>query len=46
MKSQRNKTIDFPLSQADEYLKNCIDVEAVSVIPENSVVVGDAFKAL
>lgn len=24
MKSQRNKTIDFPLSEADAYLKNCL----------------------
>lgn len=24
MKSQRNKTIDFPLSEADVYLKNCL----------------------
>ncbi|MBR2449552.1 MAG: site-specific DNA-methyltransferase [Clostridia bacterium] len=46
MKSQRNKTIDFPLEQAGEYLKNCIDVKSASVIKENSVVVGDAFEAL
>jgi site-specific DNA-methyltransferase (adenine-specific) len=46
MKSQRNKTIDFPLEMADEYLKLCVVENAVDKIPLNSIVTGDAFAAL
>ncbi len=46
MKSQRNKTIDFPLERADEYLKQCVYVEREKQIKENSIVVGDAFSSL
>ncbi len=46
MKSQRNKTIDFPLEMADEYLKLCVVENAVGKIPLNSIVTGDAFAAL
>ena len=46
MKSTRNKTIDFPLEVAGEYLNLCVKESAVSEIPINSIVVGDAFKSL
>ena len=46
MKSTRNKTIDFPLEVAGEYLNLCVKESAVSEIPINSIVVGDAYKAL
>lgn len=46
MKSKRNKTIDFPLSKANEHLKNCIYQEKVDSFSENSLVVGDTFLAL
>lgn len=46
MKSQRNKTIDFPLELADEYLNLCLLEEKVEKIPLNSIVLGDAFASL
>ncbi len=46
MKSLRNKTIDFPLSEAENYLKNCIEENKVEVIKDNSTVLGDTFSAL
>ena len=46
MKSARNKTIDIPLEQAEEYLKRTIDSKSVDKIPLNSTVVGDAFTSL
>ena len=46
MKSQRNKTIDFPIEKAGEYVEKCIKEEnALQIIPD-SVVIGDSFKAL
>ena len=46
MKSARNKTIDFPIEQGEQYLKNCIDVNVTEKIPVNCTVLGDVFKAL
>lgn len=46
MKSIRNKTIDFPLEQAEEYLKRTVDQKSVDKIPLNSTVLGDAFSSL
>lgn len=46
MKSERNKTIDFPIEQAEEYLNNLIDVSKVDKIPCNCTAMGDAFVAL
>ncbi len=46
MKSNRNKTIDFPLENAGEYLSRCIEEKNTDKIPINSIVVGDAFSAL
>ena len=46
MKSKRNKTIDFPLSEANEYTANLIDAEKTDIIPYNCTVIGDAFVAL
>lgn len=46
MKSERNKTIDFPLEVADEYLSFCVKEEQVAEIAPNSIVIGDAFNAL
>ena len=50
MKSDRNKTIDFPLEEAEEYLKNCITEKDLSVqgsgkgyVPVNKTVIGDMF---
>ena len=45
-KSPRNKTIDFPIEQADEFLKLCVKENEVEKIPLNSVVIGDAFRCL
>ncbi len=46
MKSDRNKTIDFPLDKAGKYLKECVHVKEVEVIPRNVAVVGDFFSAV
>lgn len=46
MKSKRNKTIDFPIDEAKEYLDNLIKVDKVELIPDNCTVNGDAFLAL
>lgn len=46
MKSKRNKTIDFPLEKAKEYLKNCIEEKKADKFSANSLVVGDTFLAL
>ncbi len=46
MKSNKNKTIDFPLSSADEYLKKCAYEKDVDKISINSMVIGDTFSAL
>lgn len=46
MKSQRNKTIDFPLEQAEKYLKLCSKEQEQAEITPDSVVIGDAYKSL
>ena len=46
MKSKRNKPIDFPLEQAESYLKNCISVENALSLPINCTALGDAYLAL
>jgi site-specific DNA-methyltransferase (adenine-specific) len=46
MKSPRNKTIDFPLSQAEEYLKLCVNENQTQAVEPNSIVIGDAYSAL
>lgn len=46
MKSLRNKTIDFPLKEAEQFLKTCITLEKTAVINDNSTVLGDTFSAL
>ncbi len=46
IKSKRNKTIDFDIGQAGDYLKSCIYEDDVKVIEENSVVIGDTFSAI
>lgn len=46
MKSLRNKTIDFKIEQADEYLSKCLLEKDCVEIPPNSVVIGDVFCAL
>ncbi len=44
MKSERNKTIDFSLNNADEFLSKCVYGKDVKEISENSVVIGDFFE--
>lgn len=46
MKSPRNKTIDFPLNKADEYLSLCVNAQLTEKVELNNVVVGDAYLAL
>ena len=46
MKSQRNKTIDFPIEMAESYLNKCVKQEDVETLPIDSVVIGDAYAAL
>ena len=46
MKSTRNKTIDFPLEQAGEYLNSVVDGEKAQSILPNSTVLGDAVSSL
>ena len=46
MKSVRNKTIDFTLSEGEKYLKNCITDDAIKGLPIDKTIVGDTFKAL
>ena len=46
MKSTRNKTIDFPIEQAKEYLDACVQEKNIDTVPLNATVIGDAFKSL
>ena len=46
MKSSRNKTIDFTMEQASEYIKLCVKQEDVQEVLKNSVVIGDSFASL
>lgn len=45
-KSQRNKTIDFPLNQAKEYLDRCVEVKDFNSEMKNVTVIGDFFQVL
>lgn len=45
-KSPRNKTIDFDLENAGEYLEKAVVADSVSDISSDAIVVGDAFSAL
>ncbi len=46
MKSVKNKTIDFPIEQADEYLSRVLDVEKINSIPLNCTVSGDFYASV
>ena len=46
MKSSRNKTIDFPLTEAEQYLNACVNVKNTDLIETDSIVIGDAYEAL
>ncbi len=46
IKSPRNKTIDFPLDKAQKYLARCVNENDISVISQNSIVIGDVYNAL
>ncbi len=46
MKSERNKTIDFPLEEAEKYLRKCVIAENFSGEEENVTVLGDFFVAV
>ena len=46
MKSQRNKTIDFELDQAKEYIDKCLKVENQKQITPDAVVIGDTFESI
>ena len=46
MKSKRNKTIDFPLENAGEYIERVKREEREQEITPNATVLGDAFNAL
>lgn len=46
MKSERNKTIDFSLSEGEEYLKRVIDGDKIDSVPINHTVLGDTFEIL
>lgn len=46
MKSLKNKTIDFPITEAQEYLSLLVPAEKVDDNTVNKTVVGDSFVAL
>ncbi len=46
MKSNRNKTIDFPLEEGKEYLERVIYLDKTESISQNSTVCADTFDAL
>lgn len=46
MKSVRNKTIDFPITEAEKYLQGCISVESAKQIEPDCIAIGDAYMAL
>ncbi|MBQ3116118.1 MAG: site-specific DNA-methyltransferase [Clostridia bacterium] len=46
MKSIRNKTIDFPIEQANEYLKGVVDGKEATTIEPDSVVCGNAYEVV
>ena len=46
MKSARNKTIDFSITDGKEYLNNCVKESEVDSIPLNKIVIGNTFLAI
>lgn len=46
MKSTRNKTIDFGIKDAKEFLSRCVKEEDVLTLPINKTVIGDTFDCL
>ena len=46
MKSARNKTIDFPIEQADKYLKKCVFLDEITAVKNNDFIVGDFYSAI
>ncbi|MBR2385462.1 MAG: site-specific DNA-methyltransferase, partial [Clostridia bacterium] len=46
MKSNKNKTIDFPLSEAENYLKKCVSVKEMTQDTINKTIIGDTFEAI
>lgn len=46
MKSLKNKTIDFPLEKAEEFLAKTVQADEVGLHTVNKTVLGDSFTAL
>ncbi|MBO5713867.1 MAG: site-specific DNA-methyltransferase [Clostridia bacterium] len=46
MKSLKNKTIDFDLSQGEQFLKNCVYDKDFTNLDKNCTVIGDTFSVL
>lgn len=46
IKSLRNKTIDFPLEQAGEYLERCVKEKEYKLGMKNVTILGDTFKVI
>lgn len=48
MKSKRNKTIDFPLEEGQDYLRRCLELSTPLSMEEaqNRLIFGDCFEAL
>ena len=46
MKSTKNKTIDFDLSQGEKYLNKCLLEENATEYKENVTIIGDTFNIL
>ncbi|MBQ3219638.1 MAG: site-specific DNA-methyltransferase, partial [Clostridia bacterium] len=46
MKSERNKTIDFPIEQAEKYVAQCEKETQIKEVTPNSVVIGDVYESL
>jgi len=44
MKSERNKTIDFPVTSAGEYIKKCENAASLPQIVPDCVALGDSFE--
>ena len=46
MKSRKNKTIDFTLSEGESHLNNCLKDGSFEVCPENATILGDTFSVI
>ncbi|MBQ7348389.1 MAG: site-specific DNA-methyltransferase [Clostridia bacterium] len=46
MKSRKNKTIDFTLSEGEAHLNNCLKDGSFEVCPENATILGDTFSVI